>query len=732
MMITFSKHSADDPKGATAQDAVSYPTAEAIPKPGPGGSKQFVRRDPVPEILNGDTTLMRAAIRAAPGERKYRSCVLSFAASDIDCTAFNAADPKLRSAIDLAIRLWIDVAFAGIPETCRPPVLATTHTHLDRLEVNLLVPRWVTRSDGAMRSFNPDPPGPAGRATWEAVEDLLNGRFGWADPRDPARRRAVQVPDWQLKERAAALRTGCSPEPDLREKLATTLLDDVNAGRIVRRADVLERLREIGAQEGFIIHGTGADHITIGAPDAQPIRRQRLQGLLFIETFHAPEDLLPDPGERRRQAMARAAILATAPSRLQTRWQARAAFNQSRYGLGAWPEPVFKAWTQVPLAMPPRLIPARRLTAPKLTVKKEIANAQSAPDPHPDGTPAPDALAEPGGGPAGAGCSTRYKDRRSRDANTRARSRDRELDRYARELAGPTGPGMIFTALIARFKALIPNLHARAVLHRLAKATPVTLSVQLSHLQHTLEFINGTLSERLGHQFSSASEHACGTGTVRTNQHDATDADRADHASPSTSGSTEDARRRYHKPAGGRHESAFGNLDQPAKISRQYVRPHESRNPVAGPPHVAVEDFHPAERDGTASVRYRENPADHSGLAERTSAPHASRAALLSHLCSACAAVSAGVPVRIRIAVRDLSHRPTAQDEGSPVSEEDNVIVPFLFAPDETWTISGPNRAVHAVMEAVGIDRDEPRLDTMEEDRAEPEDDMAPEIDLDP
>lgn len=220
MMITFSNYDGADPKGAAAQDAVGYMSAAMVPKPNNDRGTRLIERVPAPEILIGDGTLMRAAIRAAPGILKYRSGVLSFAAADIDCAAFNAGSKDARGAADLALRLWVEVGFAGIPESCRPPLFVTTHTHTGRLELNVLAPRWVMRPDGTVRSYNPDPPGTAGRNAIHAVEDILNQRFGWADPRAPDRAQLVKVPDWRLKQRATAQRDGNDMPLDHREELA--------------------------------------------------------------------------------------------------------------------------------------------------------------------------------------------------------------------------------------------------------------------------------------------------------------------------------------------------------------------------------------------------------------------------------------------------------------------------------------------------------------------------------
>ena len=324
MLMSHSKYS-KDAEGPASQDAVEYMSADAVPKLVFTG-RRLVRRTPAPEILVGDPALARAAIGIAPGELKYRSAVMTFAAGDVDVAAFNTGDPAARGAVDLAFGLWSEIAFAGIPPRFRPPVFATTHTHLGRLEVNLLVPRWVSHSDGHLRSFNIDPPGPASRTAWDAFEDLLNLRFGWADPRDPARRCLVQIPDWRLKQRATAERAGEPWVPDMREKLAAELRDDVALGELHDRAGVLTRVQTFCHAQGLVIHGLGPDFITIGAVDAPPAERLRLTGLIFSEDFTGADSVPPET------AAARAAELAGAPRRLDKAWQRRAAFNASRYG----------------------------------------------------------------------------------------------------------------------------------------------------------------------------------------------------------------------------------------------------------------------------------------------------------------------------------------------------------------------------------------------------------------
>lgn len=720
MLISFSKYNSD-PKSNTVQDAVSYPSAAAIPKPGKDGTNRLFWRDPVPEILLGDTTLMRAAIRAAPGKLKYRSCVLTFATDDVDCAAFNAGDPQLRGEVDMAVRLWAELAFAGIPTRCRPPILATTHTHLDALEVNLLVPRWIRRSDGAIRSFNPDPPGPAGRAAWDSFEDLLNDRFGWADPRDPARRRLVDVPDWKLKQRAELQRNGDNQDPDPRETLAARLLNDVVTGRISNRDEVLEKLHEIGAQEGFVIHTDRPDGVTIGAPDAEAAQRQRLRGLMFSKDFRAPADILPNSDERQQQAITRAEFRATAPSRLRASWEQRAKFNCSRYGLCAWPNPAFEDWEQEPIAIPPRLIPAFRLPSFLLAKKKDVINARPAAHTHSDGTPTPDAVTKLGQGSKGAGCSAGYEDRSAGDTNQRARRGNHSLDRFAQALDWPTGPGLIFKALVARLRLLIPKLCDRSVLQNLANTAPAVLSVQLSQLQNTLEVLNDTLTNRLNRRSSYGSEFTSSNGTVPADQYDITNIDQPDHATSPAPRSTRKARRRDHRSTEGYHGDAGDSLSQHAEISRQSDQTDGIGNVVANSQHKAGEHFQPTDQNGKAFDRNRKRSEHHNRLAERARAPRGSRAELLSQLCTARATLSSELAVSVRINTDNVAQKPDQHDPADYIGTTD-----FTYS-ISIWTISGPERAVKALLKAVGVNISKPDIQNIEEEQSEPAEDMFPE-----
>lgn len=373
MLITHARYSKDANSGS--QDAVGYMCNQTVMK----SSKPF-QRSPAPEILMGDPALTRAAIRIAPGQHKYRSAVLSFAPQDVDVASFNAGNQIQRGRVNYALAMWLEAAFAGIPAANRPPVLATTHTHTGRMEVNLLIPRWVVRADGKIRAYNPDPPGAGNRALREAVEDLLNYRFGWADPRDPMLMRLVHLPDWQLKEQAAAKREGSPVDQTPRSILLASIVEAVFAKSIASRDDLLRWL----SANGHTVCSMGKHHITIGLPDAPLSQRMRLTGPIFGDVFTDLPALIPQGAAKESVIQKRVKQVKASIQSLALLWQKRADLNLSRFGLMRWPRQTLnlRQWFAGSLDDPK--IPALRFDRP-LDIRRK-PNAPR-PQPLPDGAP---------------------------------------------------------------------------------------------------------------------------------------------------------------------------------------------------------------------------------------------------------------------------------------------------------------------------------------------------------
>ncbi|MEP2139256.1 MAG: hypothetical protein ABJI41_07085, partial [Erythrobacter sp.] len=105
MMIAWSSHSGTAGKADGPRALSNYMDAETVIKRLSDGRRAPVRRSPAPEILFGDATQLRMAIGSSGCVHRYASCVMSFAASDIDVDAFNAGNTDARFKADLALKL---------------------------------------------------------------------------------------------------------------------------------------------------------------------------------------------------------------------------------------------------------------------------------------------------------------------------------------------------------------------------------------------------------------------------------------------------------------------------------------------------------------------------------------------------------------------------------------------------------------------------------------------------
>lgn len=484
MLIGWSPHSGTAGQADGPRALSDYFDAAVVMKRLANGHMEPVRRHPAPEILLGDAALLRMAIRSSTCVHRYASCVMSFAAADIDVEAFNGGDPDARFGADQALRLWIDTALAGVPAEARPPIYFTTHTHTGALEINVAVPRWIRGPDGRQRGFNPAPPGKVNRETWDAVRDLLNHKYGWADPDDPANRRAVVLPNWMLKLEAESRRAGMASPTDARRKLLDDIGAAVEAGGIRDRADVLGWLDKHSGQSGFVVHGVTSKSVTIGPVGAVPRDRMRLKGTLFEESFgqHRGPVVAHELETARRE---RARVLATAGDRLQLLWDRRAAFNRSRYGLDQWPEPPWSA-AQYQNARPgdaPLAIPS----------KHHLYLLSKGPHPHDTKADHDGARLARYGGPnehrsTGTRCGAERKDQRFDTAIAAARS---FRCRFAQVAEALHAEGLV-AHLSARIKRLAFAIRSRMTLKRVSAALPDTLLRTLADTRSALEEYNET------------------------------------------------------------------------------------------------------------------------------------------------------------------------------------------------------------------------------------------------
>jgi hypothetical protein len=314
------------------------------------GGRSVEIRNPAPEVLAGDASLFRSFLQALPFKHRYVAATLSFDQGDIDVEAFNAGEATSRWAVDRTLGMWFELCFAGIPPTARPPCYVTTHTHTGRLEVNIAMPRGVLRPDGCVRSLNPAPPGPRNQAGRDAFRALVNQVFGWADPSEPARARAIVRPDYQQKQQAAWTRMGYRFPASAIDRIINMLLADHATQRFRDRSNVLHRLEQLAHQEGLVLFTMGDGFVTLGPPDAPKARQTRLRGRLFAQK--GPDS---EPGQR---------LDPDHPARaLQTYLDQRAAFHHSRLGRQLWTEASFCVQTWMATAAKEPMAPDLRRRA---------------------------------------------------------------------------------------------------------------------------------------------------------------------------------------------------------------------------------------------------------------------------------------------------------------------------------------------------------------------------------
>lgn len=217
-------------------------------------------RDPLPEVIEGDSALMISMIDAVPAKHKYTSGVLSFTAEDtlkLQAVGFDEAVQEITSRLK-------EMLFTGISEE-HQHILIVAQTHLDRLELHYVTPRWNYETD---RAFNPAPPGSKKFEAMDALTDLINVKYGLDDPRDPLRARVTKNPQW-------------IPQKDkpLRDQLNIFFKELVADGIVSNRNELIK----FAIDAGFEVRRTGSDYIGIKAPGSE--KAVRLRGEIFNDRF---------------------------------------------------------------------------------------------------------------------------------------------------------------------------------------------------------------------------------------------------------------------------------------------------------------------------------------------------------------------------------------------------------------------------------------------------------------
>jgi hypothetical protein len=265
------------------------------------GQPQTKIRDPLPEVLHGNSDQTRDLIDASPNKWSYTAGVISFAESD---------DPS-PDAQQEAIELFEALAFAGLDRD-QYDCLWVRHLHEGNVELHFCAPR-LELSTG--KALNIAPPGH--ESAFSSLRDLMNKTHGWADPLDPERAREVQA-TFEAPTRAQG-----------REALHDWILDQISVGIITDRASMIDALSEAG----FEIPRASSNYITAKDPDTG--ERWRLKGEIFHDDWQAEppsREIERGPGNDPEQPRRLDGISAgELQERFQQHCDKRAAYNRDRY-----------------------------------------------------------------------------------------------------------------------------------------------------------------------------------------------------------------------------------------------------------------------------------------------------------------------------------------------------------------------------------------------------------------
>nr|MDJ0511146.1 relaxase/mobilization nuclease domain-containing protein [Crocosphaera sp.] len=197
---------------------------------------QGIIREPSPELIKGNPQQTINLIDSLDFKYKYKSGVISFAASD-------APTPEQQNAI---IKSFEETAFAGL-EPDQYDILWVKHTHTgsDRVELHFVTPR-VELTSG--KSLNIAPPG--SNKYFEPWRDYWNTSQNWASPNDPQRARTY-YPGYQALIDAQNHRlelNGQKPlkRDDARKMITNYLTGYIENGQIQNRNEILTTLENSG------------------------------------------------------------------------------------------------------------------------------------------------------------------------------------------------------------------------------------------------------------------------------------------------------------------------------------------------------------------------------------------------------------------------------------------------------------------------------------------------------
>ena len=217
---------------------------------GKGPTQYLLGRDGKREgatLLRGDPEQVAALIDSSRYAKKYTSGVLSFAEADLP--------PEQKRALMDSFEQALLPGLEARQYSC----LWVEHQDKGRLELNFVIPNLELTSGKRLQPYY----APADQRRVDAWATVQRAELGLADPKDPARRRALVTPRDLPPERQQAA-----------QQITDGLLALAAQGEIRSREDVLKALS--GA--GFQVARETKSSISIADPDGG--KNLRLKGAL--------------------------------------------------------------------------------------------------------------------------------------------------------------------------------------------------------------------------------------------------------------------------------------------------------------------------------------------------------------------------------------------------------------------------------------------------------------------
>lgn len=265
-------------------------------------------RESPPELLRGDPEVTASLIDSLSFAQRYTSGVLSFTEDEVFTLA---QSPEMRfELIDSFEREFL----APGMDINRLSTVWIQHRDHDRTELHFIIANVDLETEKRFPAYY-DRADRARLASWQDVQNLSRGMD---DPRDPARRRAVDHAERMPKEKS---------------ELAAALEKAVKAkcvnGELKSRTEIVDYIQASGLKVGR----QGKDYITVHCGEGKN-DRFRLKGELFSEHYRFDRTLQTRGSRDERESKADTERrLGEAHERLQSTMQRRREYLEERFGV---------------------------------------------------------------------------------------------------------------------------------------------------------------------------------------------------------------------------------------------------------------------------------------------------------------------------------------------------------------------------------------------------------------